>query len=280
MEALLNRLRASAVESQTDEPFPEEPPLPPLSAEEEKLVYRLIAKLPSPVFDPLSEKELDDLLEVYLHRAHAQGVPSKLLVHVIWRIGSTRVLAALDAIPRPVPRAIKRVADSLARNLFPFSREFRACRSDLLNGRVLESVPAAINEYCRVMERFDRLAKRWSLPTALCDEELQDALLCRVPQAVSRAAISSNRLHTVEVGDLGFFLQRIEDNLNRAIRFQPSLPQVRPVREHIQPVPTPPHFGEYPRPPIDSSSLPSAAPRRHDNRGILGVDLRVPACVA
>ena len=137
-------------------------------------------KIDRGAFDPKSEAELDDMTEDWEIQAEGFGHETSLLKFVVNRVGSqsVREVARQGLIDNLSWTAF---VDHLARNLFRFSRQLESVEKQLDSDDRQADVEEAIRKFRRLIERHQKLCRRWNSPNGFHELKLKECLMRKLP---------------------------------------------------------------------------------------------------
>ena len=179
-------------------------------------VSKLIKALTIPqggILAPDNEKELDDIVELWTRQAISSGHEVHALKLVVMRIGSETVqIAAHESGAAQGPW--DEFVDSLARRLYPFSRQLEAVEYQISATDRQENVDAAIRDFQRSVQRHKKLCRRWRQPNCFHEQKLKELLFRKLPVDVATEVLRNN-WRTVDFQEFCSMCQGAHDTLAR-----------------------------------------------------------------
>ena len=177
-------------------------------------------KIDRGAFDPKSEAELDDMTEDWEIQAEGFGHETSLLKFVVNRVGSqsVREVARQGLIDNLSWIAF---VDHLARNLFRFSRQLESVEKQLDSDDRQADVEEAIRKFRRLIERHQKLCRRWNSPNGFHEVKLKECLMRKLPtEYLEKLMLEDWRPMTL--AEFICLCQRTHDALLRCAEFRRS----------------------------------------------------------
>ena len=191
--------------------------IPPLDEKDEREYIRFAKAMnEESLSHPSTEAQLDAYVYKVMAAAEMQCMPSRIVLHFIYRRASQYFRQIIANSCRYMPSSEEDILvmfDAVAMEMFPYSQEFEWARADLLWGAEQKDVTAAQVSFTDALKRYHRLITRRTVPFAVTNPQLKGAILNRCPQKVQDLVYQLPVWHEISLTELPSLLLRMEDGI-------------------------------------------------------------------